>query len=102
MLQHLGYQVTGMTGSRAALAYFEEHPTEIDLVITDLTMPQMTGDLLAGKLLQRRPNLPIILLTGFAELITEEKVRATGIRAMAFKPVVMNELATLVRRVLDV
>jgi response regulator RpfG family c-di-GMP phosphodiesterase len=46
--------------------------------------------------------LPIILLTGFAELITEEKVRATGIRAMAFKPVVMNELATLVRRVLDV
>ncbi|MBI5584150.1 MAG: PAS domain S-box protein, partial [Deltaproteobacteria bacterium] len=101
LLRHLGYEVTGMTGSLQALEFFRNRHPDIDLVLTDLTMPNLTGDKMAREMLRLKPGLPIILLTGFPEMVTEEKVRAEGIRALAFKPLLMNELAALIRRVLD-
>ena len=101
MLEHLGYQVTASTDSQEALAVFAQHPDNFDLVITDMTMPHMTGDRLAQKLIDIKPGLPIILCTGFNESITEEKALSMGIQKFVMKPVVKNELASTIRAVLD-
>ena len=101
MLEHLGYHVTARTDSQEALKVFSEHPQDFDLVITDMTMPYMTGDQLAQKMLDIEPNIPIILCTGFNEIITEEKALAMGIQKFVMKPVVKNDLATTIRSVLD-
>ena len=70
-------------------------------MVTDMTMPDMTGLELAGKLLQIRADLPIILCSGFSEMVTHDKARATGIREFVMKPVDLSEMAKIVRRVLD-
>jgi signal transduction histidine kinase/ActR/RegA family two-component response regulator len=101
MLENLGYQVTARTNSMEALKAFEEQPHNFDLVITDMTMPHMTGDLLAQKMLDIQPNIPVILCTGFNEIITEDKALAMGIQKFVMKPVVKNDLATTIRTVLD-
>jgi len=101
MLKGLGYQVTAVTSGSEALQYFQMRPEEVDLVITDMTMPQITGAQLAQKLLAVKPDLPIILCTGFSELINEKKAKAIGIREYIMKPVVIQELAAVVRKVLD-
>jgi signal transduction histidine kinase/ActR/RegA family two-component response regulator len=101
MLENLGYKVTAKTNSLEALEVFAEHPNNFDLVITDMTMPQMTGDRLAKKMLNIKPNIPVILCTGFNEIITEEKALSLGIQKFVTKPVVKNELATTIRSVLD-
>ena len=101
MLENLGYQVTARTDSQEALKVFSEHPQDFDLVITDMTMPYMTGDQLAQKMLDIEPNIPVILCTGFNEIITEEKALAMGIQKFVMKPVVKNDLATTIRSVLD-
>ena len=101
MLENLGYQVTARTDSQEALKVFSEHPQDFDLVITDMTMPYMTGDQLAQKMLDIEPNIPVILCTGFNEVITEEKALAMGIQKFVMKPVVKNDLATTIRSVLD-
>ena len=101
MLENLGYQVTARTDSQEALKVFSEHPQDFDLVITDMTMPYMTGDQLAQKMLDIAPNIPVILCTGFNEIITEEKALAMGIQKFVMKPVVKNDLATTIRSVLD-
>ena len=80
---------------------FSEQPHNFDLVITDMTMPYMTGDQLAQKMLDIEPNIPVILCTGFNEIITEEKALAMGIQKFVMKPVVKNDLATTIRSVLD-
>ncbi len=101
MLENLGYRVTARTDSAEALKVFAEHPQNFDLVITDMTMPHMTGDQLAQKMLDIEPNIPVILCTGFNQGITEEKALAMGIQKFVMKPVVKKELASTIRTVLD-
>ncbi len=101
LLERLGYRVTARTSSREALAKFSAAPQDVDLVITDMTMPQLTGKELAAAMLQIRPDLPIILCTGFSEIITEEAAQQVGIKAFTLKPIIMKELAETIRRVLD-
>jgi len=101
MLEHLGYTVVTRTSPIEALEAFKAQPDKFDLVITDMTMPKMTGDELAKELMAIRPDIPIILCTGFSELINEEKAKAMGIRAFVMKPVVQREMANAVRKALD-
>ena len=105
MLQHmlglLGYKVTVSNNSPQALALFAKDPMAFDLVITDMIMPEMTGDVLARRILDIRPDLPIILCTGYSENISEPQAKAMGIKAFVLKPLVMQELANLLRQVLD-
>jgi PAS domain S-box-containing protein len=101
LLERLGYRVTAETSSPRALERFRRSPGEFDLVITDMTMPGVTGKELALEILALRPQLPVILCTGFSEVIDEPSARAIGIRAFTMKPIVMRELAETVRRVLD-
>ncbi len=101
MLGLLGYRVTVCNQSPAALDLFEKDPRAFDLVITDMIMPELTGDQLAVKMLELRPDLPIILATGYSAKITEAKAKALGIRAYALKPLVMEQLARMIRTVID-
>ena len=101
MLGLLGYKVKTCNDGNQALQLFESDPAAFDLVITDMIMPGMTGDELARKILALTPDLPIILATGYSENISEAKAKAMGIRAYALKPLVMDELARLIRNVLD-
>ena len=100
MLQRLGYQVTVRRSSLEALTTFQNQPDAYDLVITDQTMPGMTGIDLARRMLQLRPDLPIILCTGYSSLISEDKAKSAGIRGFALKPLAKKDLAVLIRRVL--
>jgi PAS domain S-box-containing protein len=101
MLQSYGYEVTTSTDSLQALELFKSDPSRFDLVITDMTMPNMTGDMLARALMGLRPDLPIILCTGFSANMTEEVANDVGIRALIMKPILMHHMAAEVRRVLD-
>jgi len=101
ILQHLGYKVTIRTSSLAALDTFQKQPLLFDAVITDQTMPGMTGCTLAEHLLRIRPDLPILLCTGYSSLITEEQARAKGIKGFAMKPLAKKELALLLRKLLE-
>ncbi|RLB99814.1 MAG: hybrid sensor histidine kinase/response regulator [Deltaproteobacteria bacterium] len=101
MLERLGYKITRMTASPEALKAFRAAPENFDLVITDMTMPSMTGLELSREVIRIRPDMPIILLSGFSDLITEESVKAAGIREYAEKPVTRGSLAKMIRRVLD-
>jgi CheY-like chemotaxis protein len=101
ILERLGYKVTSKTDSEEALEEFATQPDRFDLVITDMTMPKMTGDQLAQRMMEIKPQIPVILCTGFNEAITEEKALAMGIDKFVMKPVVKDELATTIRSVLD-
>jgi PAS domain S-box-containing protein len=101
MLERLGYQVTAHHSSREALAVFAENPQRFDVVITDQTMPGMTGLELAQHLLALRPELPIILCSGFSSAVSEEMARSAGIRGFAAKPLIKKEIGELIRSVLD-
>jgi PAS domain S-box-containing protein len=101
MLERSGYRVTAKTGSLEALAVFQNHPESFDLVITDQTMPGMTGIDLARRLLQLRPGLPIILCTGYSSYLSEERARAMGITGFAMKPLVRKEIVALIQQVLE-
>jgi CheY-like chemotaxis protein len=101
ILEYLGYQVVSSTSSIEALKLFMEGPDRFDLVITDMTMPHMTGDKLTEEILRIRPDIPIILCTGFSEMISEDKAKSLGIREYILKPLIMNNLAEKVRKVLD-
>ncbi len=100
MLERLGYQVTARTSSVEALETFSSQPDDYDFVISDMTMPNMTGDRLAQKLLEIRPDIPVILCTGFSEHMDDEKAKSIGVSALVMKPVVTKELAIAIRRVL--
>ncbi len=100
-LERLGYQVTVCTSSIEALEVFRESMDKFNLVITDLTMPIMTGDKLAGELMNIRPDIPIILCTGFSERMTRKRAEALGIKGFLMKPIVKNDLTKTVREVLD-
>jgi CheY-like chemotaxis protein len=101
ILDRLGYKVLGKTDSVDALQTFAKDPSAFDLVITDHTIPQMTGAILAQKLKEIRPDIPIILCTGYSETISQEKAESMGIHGFVMKPLSKNELAEAVRRVLD-
>lgn len=101
MLERLGYQVTAKTSSIEALEVFRDAPDQFDLIITDMTMPNITGVQLSRKLLAIRSNMPIIICSGFSETIDEQKAKELGIRGYVMKPVVKRELAEKVREALD-
>ena len=101
LLTHLGYQVTALTSSVEALEVFHRRPQDFDLVITDLTMPQMTGMELAADLTKIRPELPIILCSGYSESVPPDTARQLGIREFLSKPVTIADFARTIRRVLD-
>ena len=101
VLAELGYHVTSRTGSKEALALLKEGPSRFDLVITDQTMPDMTGAELAKEILALRPDMPIIMCTGFSHTVDADKARAAGIRAFVMKPLTKKEIATTIRKVLD-
>jgi PAS domain S-box-containing protein len=101
MLERLGYQVTFRTSSLDAIEAFRADPDAFDLVITDMTMPNMTGDQLSRELLAIRTDLPVIICTGFSERLDQEKALSIGIRGFLMKPVVISEMAKIVRKVLD-
>jgi PAS domain S-box-containing protein len=101
MIEHLGYKVVTRTSSIEALELFRAKPDQFDLVITDMTMPQMTGDKLAGELMKIRPDIPVVLCTGYSQRMTEKKARNIGIREFAMKPLVIQQLANIIRKVLD-
>jgi signal transduction histidine kinase len=101
MLVSFGYKVTTKTNSREALKVFKADPHQFDLVITDLTMPKMTGLDLSLQILELRADMPIILCTGFSEAIQTETVKSLGIRELAIKPIVWKDLAQVIRRSLE-
>jgi len=101
MLERLGYTVTIRSSSVEALEAFRAAPQRYDVVITDQTMPKITGSRLASELLAIRPDLPIILTTGFSETISSETFGRHSIRAFVMKPIVMHDLSSALRRVLD-
>ena len=101
LLEQLGYTVEVQTNSVEALNIFRNDPQRFDLVITDQTMPGLTGEALSRELLRIRPELPIILCTGFSHIMTAEKAKALGIQAYLMKPLAIRDLASIVRHVLD-
>ena len=100
-LGRLGYQMVPMARSTEALEHFLANPQQFDMVITDMTMPEMTGDVLSRKLLAVRPDLPIIICTGYSERISVHTAEAIGIRRFVLKPIVMRDLALMIREVFD-
>jgi len=101
ILEQLGYEVVAKKSSVQALELFRAEPDRFDLVITDMTMPRMTGDKLAREFMKLRPQIPIMLCTGHSRLISEKKAKEIGIKAFVMKPLVMRNLAETVRKVLD-
>ncbi len=101
MFTKLGYRVKLYSDSIAAVREFRRTPYEFDLIITDMTMPHMTGAELAREMLALRPDVPIIMLTGYSETINAEKASRIGITAFMLKPMKKNILAQTVRKVLD-
>jgi len=101
MLERLGYNVSAQSNSLEALETFSSNPEGYDLVISDMTMPNMTGDQLARKIMSIRPDIPIIICTGFSEKINKEQAEAEKVKGFLMKPVVKSEMAQMVRNVLD-
>lgn len=101
MLYRLGYQVDARINNLEALEVFRKNPDAFDLIITDYTMPNMTGRKLAKELMGIRPDIPIILCTGFNEQIDEDLAKKMGIKAFIMKPIRAREIATTIRKVLD-
>jgi PAS domain S-box-containing protein len=102
MLERLGYHVTVQYDSSQALEVFQNNPKQFDLVITDQTMPGMTGVDLARKMLAIQAAIPIILCTGYSNLINDESIKGLGIKEFALKPLSKNAIATLIRKALHV
>ena len=101
LLKYLGYRVTATTCGMEALEAFRAQPHAFDLVIADATMPKMRGDELAQELIGIRPDIPIILCTGYSDRISEEQAKAAGVQEVLMKPIDVRETAKTVRRVLD-
>ena len=101
ILEDQGYQVAAMTNSKDALEKFMDNPDAFDLVLTDETMPQIPGSELAQKILEVRPDIPIILSTGYSSIVSEDTAKDVGVKAFILKPVNRRQLLTLVRELLD-
>jgi len=101
MLERQGYEVESRASGTDALECFKNDPGRFDLVVTDMSMPGLRGDKLAEEVLKIRPDIPVILSTGFSKQISEERSKELGIRAFVLKPLTAQELTEAVRRVLD-
>jgi PAS domain S-box-containing protein len=101
LLGSLGYKMTASTSSIDALELFRKDPTRFDLVVTDMTMPGMMGDKLAQEILKIRPDIPIIMYTGYSEFINEEQAKSLGIQKFMLKPFEIEDLAKNIRHELD-
>jgi len=101
LLERLGYSVTALTDSLQAIELFKTNPQDFDLIITDMAMPNMTGDQLARELIAVRPDISIIISTGFSERFNKKQAENLGIKAFLMKPVSRSEMAETVRNVLD-
>jgi PAS domain S-box-containing protein len=100
-LERLGYQVKSTTKPVDALEWFKADPDQFDVVITDMTMPRMTGDRLTKEILTIRPHMPVIICTGYSERMSEKKAKALGVRKYLEKPIDVRNLAAVLREVLD-
>jgi two-component system, cell cycle sensor histidine kinase and response regulator CckA len=100
-LGRLGYRVVARTDSVEALSLFRSEPEEFDVVISDVTMPNMPGDEMVKQLLAIRPDMPIILCTGFSDRITDETAKTMGVSAFLMKPLTLHVLAETVRKALN-
>ena len=101
MLERLGYKVMAFSNSTDALNVFRLEPKGIDLVVTDMVMPLMDGRTLAREIVKIRPDVPIILCTGYNDKVTSEDADRTGIKGFIMKPFMLREIALKVRNVLD-
>jgi CheY-like chemotaxis protein len=101
MLERLGYQVNAHADSSKALKAFKDNPLEYKLVITDMTMPGISGDELAKAVLSIRPDIPVIICTGFSSRIDKESAYAQGIKGFLMKPVNISELSDMIRNLID-
>jgi CheY-like chemotaxis protein len=101
MIEKLGYQVNSRNSSIEALDTFRNHPRQFDLVITDQTMPEMTGLELVEQLIRIRPDIPVILCTGYTEMIAEDSAGSLGIGAFVMKPVRISDISVKIRKLLD-
>jgi len=101
MLEALGYTVIATTNSQEAFEMFRRGPEKFDLVITDHTMPGLTGAELAKEIFSVKPGIPVILCTGFSDVINEQKAKSMGIREFFMKPVTKKKLAGVIRNVLN-
>ena len=101
LIEFLGYTVETATDPVDALALFGNDPNQFDLVVTDMTMPRMNGDKLAKKIMELKPDIPIIMCTGYSEKISEDKAREFGIRKYLEKPLNLYKLAFAIREALD-
>ena len=100
ILERFGYSVVARTSSLDALEVFEKNPDEFDLVITDQIMPNLTGTQLSEKLIGIRPDIPVILCSGFSEYIDQEELKHIGIRELITKPISKLEIVTIVQTIL--
>ncbi len=100
IFERLGYRVETRSSSIDALEAFKSNPDRYDIVITDQTMPKMTGAQLAKEFIAIRPDIPIILCTGFSDVISEEEAKSIGIKEFIMKPIVVSEIASKVREIL--
>ena len=100
-LESLGYTVKGFSDSVAAVDYFSDHYAEFDLVVTDYSMPKMTGIELSEKMLAIRQDIPIILCTGYGKNITRQKIKSKGIRELLMKPLTRHSISIALREILD-
>ena len=101
ILEHLGYRTEVAASGDEALALFKEDPFRFDLIMSDVTMPRLPGPDLAREVLAIRPDMPIILCTGYSEMISPDEARALGMKGYVQKPLVMKQLATILREALD-
>jgi PAS domain S-box-containing protein len=101
IFERLGYRVETHSSSLGALEAFRSDPKRFDIIITDQTMPKMTGAQMAKEFMAIRPDIPIILCTGFSDVISEEEAKAIGIKEFIMKPIVISDIACKVRNILD-
>jgi DNA-binding NtrC family response regulator len=101
LLERLGYSVQSYTSAGRALEAFMSQPAQFDLLVTDFTMPEYTGLELAMEIRRIRPELPVIIVTGYSELLTAEEAQKQGINDYLLKPITLHELGSAVRKVLD-
>jgi CheY-like chemotaxis protein len=100
-LGHLGYNVHTETDSHNALRLFKEDPKAFDLILCDVAMPGMSGDVLAKEILAMRPDIPVVLVTGHSERVDQNLIRQIGVKKLLYKPLSLHQLAISVREIID-
>ncbi len=100
-LERLGYTVTARLSSIDALEVYKKNPNKFDMVLSDMSMPGMTGDQLAYEIKKIKPNMPVVICTGFSERINKEKAQEIGVNGFLMKPIMKSDMAQMIRNILD-